>query len=252
MVLQIKNIAEIYGHLILKKLAKHKLKQFAELETFPNVHHHVQTQKEVDNYALRGLWNNNHFKNNNPLVLELGCGKGEYTTAMSAAFKDKNFVGVDLKGNRLWTGAKYALSAQLNNAAFLRTRIENIVTAFDKDEVDEIWITFPDPQPQEKRAKKRLTALPFLQRYQQILKPGGIVHLKTDSSLLYEFTMGLLKEQGLEILLHTDNLYAQKQGFLGPHHDLLYNTRTHYEKKFSGLGFNINYIRFKIHKAIVG
>jgi tRNA (guanine-N7-)-methyltransferase len=232
-------------------LAKNKLKQFAELETFSNVHHHVQTKKEVENFALKGLWNSIYFKNNNPLVLELGCGKGEYTTALAAAFAHKNFIGVDLKGNRLWTGAKNALEQQLHNAAFLRTRIENIVTAFDKDEVDEIWITFPDPQPQEKRIKKRLTSLHFLQRYLQILKPGGIVHLKTDSSLLYEFTMGLLKEQGLEILLHTDNLYAQKHGFLGPHHDLLYNTRTHYEKKFSGLGFNINYIRFKIHKKIL-
>lgn len=227
-------------------MAKHKLKQFAELETFPNVYHHVQTKKEVEDFAMRGHWLDQHFKNHNPLVLELGCGKGEYTTAMAAAFKDKNFIGVDLKGNRLWTGAKIALEQQLNNAAYLRTRIENIVTAFAPAEVDEIWITFPDPQPQEKRAKKRLTALPFLKRYMQILKPGGILHLKTDSSLLYEFTMELLKEQGFEILLHTNNLYAEPTGFLGPHHDLLFNTRTHYEKKFSAMGFSINYIRFRI------
>jgi tRNA (guanine-N7-)-methyltransferase len=227
-------------------LAKHKLRQFAELETFSNVYHHVQTKKEVEDFAMRGLWLKEHFKNNKPLVLELGCGKGEYTTAMAAAFNDKNFVGVDLKGNRLWTGAKIALEQNLHNAAYLRTRIENIVTAFAPQEVDEIWITFPDPQPQEKRAKKRLTALPFLKRYMQILKPGGILHLKTDSSLLYEFTMELLKEQGFEILLHTNNLYAEPAGFLGPHHDLLFNTRTHYEKKFSAMGFSINYIRFKI------
>lgn len=228
-------------------MAKHKLKQFAELETFANVYHHVQTQKEVQDFAIRGLWLKEHFKNTNPLVLELGCGKGEYTTAMAAAFKDKNFVGVDLKGNRLWTGAKTAIAEQMNNAAFLRTRIENIVTAFASQEVDEIWITFPDPQPTEKRTKKRLTALPFLKRYQQILKPGGILHLKTDSTLLYEFTMELLQQQGFEILLHTNNLYAAPQGFLGPHHDLLFSTRTHYEKKFSAMGFNINYIRFKIN-----
>jgi tRNA (guanine-N7-)-methyltransferase len=228
-------------------LAKHKLQQFAELETFTNVFHHLQAQKEVENYALRGLWLKNYFKNNSPLVLELGCGKGEYTTAMAAAFKDKNFIGLDLKGNRLWTGAKIALENKLNNAAFLRTRIENIVTAFAPNEVDEIWITFPDPQPQEKRIKKRLTALPFLKRYLEVLKPGGILHLKTDSALLYTFTMELLQQEGHEVLLHTNNLYAELPGFLGPHHDLLFNTRTHYEKKFSGMGFSINYIRFKIN-----
>lgn len=228
-------------------MAKHKLKQFAELETFENVFHHVQTEKHVEAFSMRGLWLKNYFKNDNPLVLELGCGKGEYTTAMAAAFKNKNFIGVDLKGNRLWTGAKIALANNLQNAAFLRTRIENIVTAFAPNEVDEIWITFPDPQPQEKRIKKRLTALPFLNRYIQILKPGGILHLKTDSSLLYEFTMELLKENNFEILLHTNNLYHEPQGFLGVHHDLLFNTRTHYEKKFSAMGFNINYIKFKIN-----
>ena len=228
-------------------MAKHKLQQFAELETFTNVFHHLQAQKEVENYALRGIWLNNYFKNNSPLVLELGCGKGEYTTAMAAAFKDKNFIGLDLKGNRLWTGAKIALENKLNNAAFLRTRIENIVTAFAPNEVDEIWITFPDPQPQEKRIKKRLTALPFLKRYLEVLKPGGILHLKTDSALLYTFTMELLQQEGHEVLLHTNNLYAELPGFLGPHHDLLFNTRTHYEKKFSGMGFSINYIRFRIN-----
>jgi tRNA (guanine-N7-)-methyltransferase len=228
-------------------LAKHKLQQFAELETFTNVFHHLQAQKEVENYALRGIWLKNYFKNNSPLVLELGCGKGEYTTAMAAAFKDKNFIGLDLKGNRLWTGAKIALENKLNNAAFLRTRIENIVTAFAPNEVDEIWITFPDPQPQEKRIKKRLTSLPFLKRYLEVLKPGGILHLKTDSALLYTFTMELLQQEGHEVLLHTNNLYAELPGFLGPHHDLLFNTRTHYEKKFSGMGFSINYIRFRIN-----
>ncbi len=228
-------------------MAKHKLKQFAELETFSNVYHHLQTQKEVEDFAMRGLWLKNHFKNNHPLVLELGCGKGEYTTAMASAFNDKNFIGVDLKGNRLWTGAKIALENNLHNAAYLRTRIENITSAFAKNEVDEIWITFPDPQPTEKRIKKRLTSLPFLNRYQQILKPGGIIHLKTDSALLYDFTMELIKQEGFELLLNSNNLYAEAEGFLGPHHHLLFNTKTHYEKKFSAMGFSINYIRFKIN-----
>lgn len=228
-------------------MAKHKLRQFAEVATFTNVYHHLQTKKEVEPFAMKGLWLSQHFKNNNPLVLELGCGKGEYTTAMAAAFKDKNYIGVDLKGNRLWTGAKTALENNLHNAAFLRTRIENIETAFAPEEVDELWITFPDPQPQEGRIKKRLTSLPFLNRYRQIIKPGAILHLKTDSALLYNFTIELLQQEGNEILLQSTNLYAEAPGFLGPHHELLFNTRTHYEKKFSAMGFTINYIRFRIN-----
>lgn len=229
-------------------MAKHKLKQFAELETFSNVFHHVQTKKEVDDFTLKGLWRINYFKNNNPLVLELGCGKGEYTTALGQAFPDKNYIGIDLKGNRLWTGAKNSLEQKLNNVAFLRLRIENIVTAFAPHEVDEIWITFPDPQPTEKRLKKRLTSGRFLELYKKIIKPEGILHLKTDSSLLYEFTLNLLQQQKHPIHLHTHNLYAEPKGFLGAHHDLLVNTKTHYEKKFSALGFDINYIRFGLNQ----
>ena len=228
-------------------MAKHKLRQFAELATFPNVFHHLQTKKEVEPFEIKGLWLKDYFKNSNPLVLELGCGKGEYTTAMAAAFKNKNFIGVDLKGNRLWTGAKTALENNMHNAAFLRTRIENIGTAFAPQEVDEIWITFPDPQPQEGRIKKRLTSMPFLARYKQIIKPGGLLHLKTDSALLYQFTLELLQQEGFEILLHSNNLYAEAPGFLGEHHELLFNTRTHYEKKFSAMGYTINYIRFRIN-----
>lgn len=228
-------------------MAKNKLRRFQEMKNWSNCFEPPFDVETLQNFPLKGKWRSDYFKNENPIVLELGCGKGEYTTAMAMAFEDKNFIGVDLKGNRLWTGAKIALAQNLHNAAFLRTRIENIVTAFAPNEVDEIWITFPDPQPQEKRIKKRLTSLPFLKRYQQILKPGGVVHLKTDSSLLYEFTMELLNENGFEILLHTNNLYAELPGFLGPHHDLLFSTKTHYEKKFSAMGFSINYIRFKIN-----
>jgi len=228
-------------------LAKYKLRQFSEVLTFPNVFQHLQNKKEVEDFAMKGHWLQNHFKNNFPLMLELGCGKGEYTTAMAAVFKDKNFIGIDLKGNRLWTGAKTAMEQNLHNAAFLRARIENISNAFAPKEVDEIWITFPDPQPQEGRIKKRLTSLPFLARYKQILKQGGILHLKTDSSMLYEFTLDLLQKEGHEIILHTNNLYAEAQGFLGPHHDLLFNTKTHYEKKFAAMGFSINYIRFRMN-----
>ncbi len=227
-------------------MAKHKLKQFAELNTFSNVYHHVQTQYHVPDFKLKGQWGKKHFKNENPIVLELGCGKGEYTTAMAQAFPNKNFIGVDLKGNRLWTGAKKALEQSLSNVAFLRTRIENITTAFAPHEIDEIWITFPDPQPEEKRAKKRLTEISFLNRYREIIKPSGILHLKTDSQPLYTFTLDVIQQYGHCLLLSTPNLYQEPNCFLGEHHELLVNIKTHYEKKFSAMGFNITYIRFQL------
>ena len=227
-------------------MAKYKLRQYAEVESFENVYHHVQLQEVVPDFPLKGKWLTEHFKNNNPIVLELGCGKGEYTVNMAREFKDKNFIGVDIKGNRLWTGAKIALAEHIDNTAFLRIGIENITTAFEANEVDEIWVTFPDPHPQDVRSKKRLTSIPFLNRYKQLLKPGGIIHLKTDSSLLYNFTLEVIAELQLELLLKTDNLYSEPAGFLGPHHNLLVATKTHYEKKFSAMGFSINYIRFRL------
>lgn len=169
-------------------MAKRKLERFAAIETFSNVFQHVQTSHQISDFEQKGKWKESVFKKENPLVLELGCGKGEYTIGMARAFKNKNFLGLDLKGNRIWRGAKTALDETLENAAFLRCRIENIEKAFDKNEVDEIWITFPDPQPQKTRERKRLTAPGFLKRYKNILKPNGKIHLKTDSFSLYSYT----------------------------------------------------------------
>jgi len=157
-------------------MAHKKLIRFAELKTFHNV---LENPKDMP-----GKWNN-FFENKNPVILELACGKGEYALGLGELFPDKNFIGVDLKGNRIWVGAKKALDQNLNNVAFLRTQIDKINEHFAKEEVSEIWITFPDPQLRKSKAKKRLTHPKFLRHYQQILKPGGLIHLKTDSPDLY-------------------------------------------------------------------
>src|SRR5690349_19150384 len=163
-----------------------KLEKFADFETFENCFSLTFQQLPLG-FDMRGRWKEAYFENSNPLVLELGCGKGEYTVGLARNNPGKNFIGVDIKGNRIWTGAKQAIDENLLNVAFLRTRIDFIESSFSKNEVDEIWITFPDPQPQKTRARKRLTHPLFLGRYRQFLKPGGIIHLKTDSTSLYEY-----------------------------------------------------------------
>ena len=184
------------------------------------------------------------FHNNHPLVLELGCGKGEYTIEMARHFKEKNFIGIDIKGARMWKGAKTSHEENILNAAFLRTRIELISSFFAQDEIDELWITFPDPQPTERRKKKRLTAPVFLKQYQKFMVDGGIIHLKTDSDLLYLYSLTLLKNNGIEILFNTSDLY---------HSDILddiLDIKTFYEMKFLEKGSNINYLKFRLKKNI--
>ena len=160
-------------------MAKNKLKKFAEMETFSNVFQ----PSALSQHPIAGRWRADYFHNDRPIVLELGCGRGEYTVGLSRKYPDKNFIGVDIKGARMWAGAKEAETEGLQNVAFLRTNIEFITSFFTKDEVDEIWITFCDPQM--KKATKRLTSTYFMQRYQQIMKPNGVIHLKTDSPFLY-------------------------------------------------------------------
>jgi len=219
-------------------MVKNKIQRFAEIETFENVFHHLQMEKAIPDFHLKGNWRQAYFKNNNPLVLELGCGKGEYTIGLAEEFPAKNFVGIDLKGNRIWRGACTALENNMPNVAFLRTRIENIYTAFSKGEVSEIWITFPDPQPQLGRAKKRLTSPRFLDYYNTILIPGGTVHLKTDSKPLYEYTLETLQERKHTIIDSTDDLYGDTTQRNGSLKDI----KTYYEQKFSKLGFKICYL----------
>ncbi len=231
-------------------MTKHKLRQFAEIEKFKNVFHHVQHTETIDNFSLLGKWNETYFKNAHPLILELGCGKGEYTIGLAENHPNKNFIGTDLKGNRIWRGAKTALENNQTNVAFLRTRIENIATCFGKNEVDEIWITFPDPQPQKARIKKRLTSPQFIERYKKIAKEKGIIHLKTDNLPLYEYTLEVIKDLNLKLLESTNDLYALLQ--LSNELELLnfppetFGIQTFYEKKFSEKGFKICYLRFEI------
>jgi len=213
-------------------LGKDKLRRFAEIETFANVY-----QLE-EGKPLKGNWAKEHFKNDNPVVLELACGKGEYTVNLAQLFPDKNFIGVDYKGNRIWRGAKTGIEEGINNVAFLRIQIENLLDYFGDGEIDEIWITFPDPQPQDSREKKRLTFPAFLNRYKQALKQGGKVNLKTDNDQLYAYTCEKVEELGLKVHKNTDHLYTSEFA------DEVLSIKTYYEKKYLLHDKNINYIQF--------
>lgn len=220
-----------------------KLEKFAELNTFSNTFsfHHFKID---DGFLQKGKWHSQFFKNENPIVVELGCGKGEYTVGLAANNKNKNFIGVDVKGNRIWTGAKHAIDNNLNNVAFLRTRIDIIDHCFAENEVSEIWITFPDPQPQKNRARKRLTNPDFfLNRYKKILKPGGLIHLKTDSTFFYEYTLDVIKEKNLPLLFSTNDLYKNCPA----DREELIQIKTYYEALFTGRGEDIKYCCFQLN-----
>ena len=188
--------------------------------------------------VYKGNWSAGFFKNTNPVVLELACGKGEYTVNLAQMFPDKNFIGIDYKGNRIWRGAKTALEEGVNNVAFLRMQIENLVDYFAPGEVDEIWITFPDPQPQLSREKKRLTSPRFLNMYQPTLKEGGCVNLKTDNDGLYEYTVDKIAELKLPLHIKTADLYHSEFA------DEVLSIKTYYEKKYLKDNKNINYLKF--------
>ena len=213
-------------------MGKDKLRRFAEITAFDNV---IELK---DGKVLKGCWAKHHFNNNNPLILELGCGKGEYTVKLAQLFPEINFMGIDYKGNRIWRGAKTAIEEKISNVAFLRIQIENLLDYFFESEVSEIWITFPDPQPQLSREKKRLTSSRFLDMYKKVLKKGGPVHLKTDSDLLYVFTNSKIKELGLVTHINTADLY--NSAFVN---DIL-SIQTYYEKKYLAKNKNINYLKF--------
>ena len=220
-------------------MPKNKLQRFAEVKTFSNVFEFLFTERETD-FKLQGKWNSEYFKNNNPIVLELGCGKGEYSIGLAEKYPQKNFIGIDIKGARIWKASKNTQEKNLNNVCFLRTQIEYIERCFAKDEVSEIWITFPDPQPNKE--KKRLTHSIFLNRYKNILQPKGIVHLKTDSAELYEFTLEVIAENKLPLLDSTNNLYGDSN----PAREEVKSIKTHYEKLFSAQGKKITYLKFQL------
>ncbi|CAM4117113.1 tRNA (guanosine(46)-N7)-methyltransferase TrmB [Zobellia roscoffensis] len=220
--------------------SKNKLKRFKENETFSNV---IQPNREAvkEGFEKKGKWND-FFGNDNPIVLELGCGKGEYTVGLAKQDPNKNFIGIDIKGARLWRGAKTALEDNLKNVAFLRTQIELVDELFDKDEVSEIWITFPDPQIKYKRTKHRMTNESFLTKYKKILRPDGLMHLKTDSEFMHGYTLGLLHGLGLEINYANHDVYKNE----GSPKEVL-ELQTFYEKQYLEKGKPITYIQFKVH-----
>lgn len=221
-------------------MGKNKLAKFAEMEAFEHVIQVPFNQIQKNDFRLKGNWGSSFFRNSNPIVLELGCGKGEYTVELAEKFRNINFIGVDIKGARMWKGSKIAFERKLQNVAFLRTNIEIINQFFGDNEVTEIWLTFPDPQM--KKTSKRLTSVTFLNKYKSLLKPGGIIHLKTDSNFQYTYTRELVLLNGFEIIADTDNLYNS---------DVLNETlqiKTFYEKQWLSRGITIKYIAFKLNE----
>ena len=222
--------------------SKNKLKRFNENNTFHNVFQPKREELVDAVYPLKGQWNQQFFKNNNPLVLELGCGKGEYTVGLAERYPNKNFIGIDIKGARFWRGAKTAVENKMPNVAFIRAQIELIEQLFETNEVDEIWITFPDPQIKYKRTKHRMTNATFLKRYKNILNDTGIVHLKTDSEFMHGYTLGLLHGQGHEVQYANHDVYRQEGS-----PDEVTAIQTFYENQYLEKQKAITYIRFKIN-----
>jgi len=221
--------------------SKNKLKRFNENDTFENVYQPKREELVGVDYEMKGNWNAKHFKNNNPLILELGCGKGEYSVNLAKKYPNKNFIGIDIKGARFWRGAKTGIEENISNVAFIRTQIELIDHVFAENEVDEIWITFPDPQIKYKRTKHRMTNSEFLKRYKKVLKIGGIMNLKTDSEFMHGYTLGLLHGEGHEVLYANHNVYKQE----GSPEEVT-SIQTHYESIYLEQNKPITYIRFKI------
>jgi len=228
---------------------RNKLKKFNDLLSFTNVYENYDPTNprlmanETTEVDRKGKWRADHFKNDNPLVLELACGRGEYTLALGADNPDINYIGLDVKGARIWQGATKAIEREMNNVAFLRTRIEQIGLFFGENEVDEIWITFPDPFLRESKSNRRLTSHPFLERFKPLLKNGGVINLKTDDPTLYEFTQETFEEcEFLEVIYDKDDIYSAALDFPELEH------KTYYERKHLEIGRKIKFIKARLNK----
>jgi tRNA (guanine-N7-)-methyltransferase len=217
-------------------MGKNKLRKFEDMNSYPNVFQYPFGVLREKGFEMKGRWRELFFRNPNPIVLELGCGKGEYTVGLGKLFPGKNFVGVDIKGARMWSGAGQALADHLSNVAFLRTHIELINHFFAPGEVSEIWITFPDPQM--KKVNKRMTSARFMQLYREIMCDGGLIHLKTDSPFMFAYTCEMIKANRLPVLVRTEDLYQSRLA------DGILSIRTFYEQQWLDRGLNIKYIRF--------
>lgn len=217
-------------------MSKNKLQKFEDMASYPHVFQYPFSVFQEKGFEMKGKWNELFFKNNRPIVLELGCGKGEYATGLAKIYPEKNFIGIDIKGARMWTGAKDAIESGLKNVAFLRTHIELITYFFAPGEVSEIWITFPDPQM--KKVNKRMTSTRFMQLYRRILSDNGMIHLKTDSNFMYRYTLEMININHLPVLFSTEDLYHSD-----PDNKIL-SIQTYYEQQWLERGLNIKYIHF--------
>jgi tRNA (guanine-N7-)-methyltransferase len=217
-------------------MSRNKLQRFKENDENRNV---VQAGKEIFE-KIKGEWNSTQFENNQPIVVELACGRGEFTVGLARQYPDKNFIGVDIKGSRIWKGSTIAIAEGLNNVAFLRTQIQDLDRFFVKGEISELWITFPDPFPRDGDEKRRLTSPRYLEMYKPLIKKGGFVHFKTDNTGLFDYSLDLVKQrEDCEVILHTHDFYAST--WKGEHHGI----QTKYEKLFSEKGEKIKYLKFR-------
>lgn len=230
-------------------MAKHKRAHFAEMKTFSCVFEPENEVMTAPDFELRGRWKRQYFKNENPITLELGCGKGEYTVALARKYPNRNFIGVDVKGARLWRGSKTADEEGITNIAFLRIKVEFLTNFFAESEIDEIWLTFSDPQPKDRKGSKRLTSHLFMQRYARILAPNGLLHVKTDSALLYAETVKMTAEANHHILADTANLYGADFNTFSADEQEILNVKTFYEQKFLIHNQPIHYLRFTLNDS---
>lgn len=224
-------------------MAKNKLRRFKEMKEWDNVFEPSLDPNNITTFPLKGNWNKDFFKNNNPIIVELGCGKGEYSIGMAKQYPSKNFIGIDIKGARIWVGAKIAVENKIDNVAFLRTKIDFLTDYFKENEIDEIWLTFSDPQPN--KPKKRLTSELFIKRYKQVLKPNGCIHLKTDSDLLFESTLEEIELHNYNLIESTWDLYDSIESKPKEEKEI-FTIKTHYEQLFTAKGAVIKYCKFKI------